>query len=553
VPAGRSDDSQPSKYDEVLTDIGQMLAGCDTPGALYHTLYEQTSKVVDSTGFLVGLYDEAVQTVTIVYQVDTGVELPGGSFPLGSGFTSQVIRTHQPSLIRRWSMEGPRVRIQYATDQKGLPESGITVPLLLGARVVGVLSVQSYIEERYDETDLLRMQVIAGQAAIAIDRLQSGSAQNGQLPKRVSELETIIAGMSEALLIVDARGAITRLNRVARDLLCPENGTGEIVLGQPLDTERWGQWALGPRSVAEALRPLIEALRRGEALNDLEIEVHSGGRRTFSFSCATLRDAAGDLTGGVIVFRDVTGRREVERMKDEMLSIASHELKGPISVIKGHAQILESQVTSGRATTESMKHGLAAIVQSSERLAGLLDLLLDLSRIEAGRLELDPIPTDLVALTRSVVERTRAVAARHRLEVRGPDHIEGTWDARRLEQLLHNLLANAVKYSPMGGTVEIELGADDQTATVSVRDEGIGLLQEDLPRVFERFYRAEGVRKLEGTGLGLYICQGIVSAHGGRIWAESPGHGRGTTFSFALPRGVAGYDASPPSCGPALE
>jgi signal transduction histidine kinase len=236
-----------------------------------------------------------------------------------------------------------------------------------------------------------------------------------------------------------------------------------------------------------------------------------------------------------------------------MLSIASHELKGPISVIKGHAQILESQVTSGRATTESMKHGLAAIVQSSERLAGLLDLLLDLSRIEAGRLELDPIPTDLVALTRSVVERTRAVAARHRLEVRGPDHIEGTWDARRLEQLLHNLLANAVKYSPMGGTVEIELGADDQTATVSVRDEGIGLLQEDLPRVFERFYRAEGVRKLEGTGLGLYICQGIVSAHGGRIWAESPGHGRGTTFSFALPRGVAGYDASPPSCGPALE
>jgi signal transduction histidine kinase len=110
------------------------------------------------------------------------------------------------------------------------------------------------------------------------------------------------------------------------------------------------------------------------------------------------------------------------------------------------------------------------------------------------------------------------------------------WDAGRLEQVLQNLVTNAIKYAPGGGPIEISVEADAQQVTVSVRDQGLGIAAEELPQVFERFYRVAGTRGLEGSGLGLYICQGIVSAHGGRIWANSDGPGRGSTFGFSLPR-----------------
>jgi signal transduction histidine kinase len=111
----------------------------------------------------------------------------------------------------------------------------------------------------------------------------------------------------------------------------------------------------------------------------------------------------------------------------------------------------------------------------------------------------------------------------------------GHWDQRRIEEVVQNLLNNAVKYSPVGGRIEVRLEADRTQATVTVRDSGIGLADEDAPHVFERFYRGQGMRRLEGTGLGLYICHAIVTAHGGRIWAESNGPGHGSTFTFTLP------------------
>jgi signal transduction histidine kinase len=169
-------------------------------------------------------------------------------------------------------------------------------------------------------------------------------------------------------------------------------------------------------------------------------------------------------------------------------------------------------------------------------LTGLLDLLLDFSRVEAGRLDLERRPLNLTPLIESLVGEAQATTERHKILYLGHDHIEGLWDEQRIEQVLRNLLTNAVKYSPGGGVVAVEMEASDAMVTVRVRDQGTGLPPDDLPHLFERFYRAEGTRRLEGAGLGLYICQAIVAAHGGRIWAESDGIGRGSTFSFTLPR-----------------
>src|SRR5690606_28143596 len=160
-----------------------------------------------------------------------------GAFPLGSGFTSQVIRTRSPRLIRHWSAEGPPVQIQYATGQRGLPESSITVPLLAGNEVVGVLSIQSYRADTYDEDDLLTLETLGRQIGLAIQNLRVSQRLDTQLQRRVSELETILESMDDALLIVDAQGRIVRLNRAARELL--NAGDTSIVYGQPLDLEKW--------------------------------------------------------------------------------------------------------------------------------------------------------------------------------------------------------------------------------------------------------------------------------------------------------------------------
>ena len=518
----------------VVQAIGRAIARPFDPVQVLRALHRELSSVLDTTILILGLYDEPSQTVEVVGQIIAGKELPGGSFPLGSGFTSQAIRTGRAQLIRRWSQNGPRVQVQYATDQPGLPESALTVPLDVNGRVIGVLLVQSYQPEAYDEDDLLLIEAIAGQVAAAVEAMRQSEYLVTQRQRRVSELEAVLAGISDALLIVDDAGRIVRLNNAARNFFSAQNVS--VVLGQPLDQEQWGQWPLGARELAEALKPIIAALRRGEALADHEIEFRAGERRVLSFSCSPLREPGSGLAGGAIVFRDVTERRAVERLKDEILSIASHDLRTPLTVVKGHAQILQRQIAGGRANADTIAKGLSMIVQQTDRVIELLALLLDLSRLEAGRLELRRDRTDLAALTRSVIEGIRTTTDRHRLVLRAPSRLIGNWDERRLERVLHNLLANAVKYSPSGGTIEVKIEASAEGVTVCVRDEGTGLAPDQLAQIFERFYQAESTQRLEGAGLGLYICQGIIAAHGGRIWAESDGLGLGSRFYFSLPR-----------------
>ncbi|MDQ6671757.1 MAG: ATP-binding protein [Chloroflexota bacterium] len=500
---------------------------------LFRAAQRETARALDAPTFLLGLYDEGSQTVEVVCQVERGVELAGGTFPVGSGLTSQVIGSRQSRLIRRWSHNGPPVQLQYASSTPGLPESAVTAPLLFGDQVLGVISAFSYQPDAFDEDDLTVLEVIANQLTNAIANLRNSDSLDTQLQRRVSESEAILANMSDALLVVDNAGRLVRLNLAARKLLCVD--ATSIVLGQPLDREQWGQWPLGGREVAETLAPMIDVLQRGKVPPTIEIELHGTGRRVLSFSGAPLSDSYGALTGCLLVVRDITGQHEVQRLKDEMLLIASHDLKTPVTVIKGQAQVLRRGIHRGLATLESVDAGLATIVGQVDRLTSLLDLLLDLSQIEAGRLDIKPAPMDLRQLVSTLIMSTQATTDRHRLQLRAPKQLVGKWDERRLQQVVGNLLTNAVKYSPDGGQIDVTIRRGKRWVTVRLRDYGVGLLPEEVEHVFERFYRAKGIRQLEGTGLGLYICEGIVAAHGGRIWVESAGPGQGSEFCFTLP------------------
>ena len=230
----------------------------------------------------------------------------------------------------------------------------------------------------------------------------------------------------------------------------------------------------------------------------------------------------------------VRAREEVTRIKDDFLSAAAHDLKTPLTTILAQAQLLERQARR-RPDAPIDRQGLERIIREAKRLARLVRELLDASRVEQGRLLGVREPLDLVEVVREVCAGWTFERHHCSIEANGP--VEGEFDRARMMQLLENLIENAVKYSPEGGTVRLHIWRENGQANLTVTDQGIGIASGDLPTLFERFQRGSNVddRRFAGMGLGLFICRGIVEQHGGRIWASSPGVGHGSTFHVALP------------------
>ena len=518
---------------ELASRLGALASDSRDLVELFRALYDETARVMDATVFLFAVYDEVSQTVQVVRQMDRGEEHSGGSFPLGKGFTSEVIRTGTPRIVR-WAAEGPPIRLLYGTEPGELvsPRSGAVVPIVSGGRVVGVLSAQSYRPEAYEEEDLLSLCAIAAQAGATIKRLRATEQMALEHERHALQLEAVLASMNDALLIVDARGAIVRLNRAARELLCLDGSS--LVLGQPLERQRLEQWPGTAREIAEALVPVIDAIRSGRTVAEVDVELHSGERRVLSLGASVLRSPTAVLEGGVIVFRDITAQRDLERLREDIFAMAWHDMHTPITVIRGHAELLQRRLASGDRDRSAFKAAASLIMKHADRLAELLTALFDIRCLEAGVLTVARWPMDLNALVREVTDGMRPTA-RHEITVSADGSVVGEWDERRIRQVLTNLVSNAMKYSPEGSTVTVSVTSDETTATIRVCDEGIGLDVSELAQLFGRGYRANSVRTLRGAGLGLYLSNGLVTSHGGRMWAESPGHGQGSTFCFELP------------------
>ncbi len=231
----------------------------------------------------------------------------------------------------------------------------------------------------------------------------------------------------------------------------------------------------------------------------------------------------------------VEALRTLDRLKSELLSTVSHELRTPLASIKGYSTTLLRRDVEW--TRDDQIEFLSIIDEEADRLNTMIDDLLQMSEIEAGILKIRRRSTNIGKLTQKVVKRVKARAQSHNINCQvAPNLRETNVDARRLEQVMHNLVENAVKYSPEGGEIEVRVDQEDSRIRFSVADQGIGIALEDQGRVFDRFYRVEGslARETGGSGLGLAICRGIVEAHGGKIWVESA-PGAGSVFTFAVP------------------
>ncbi|MBI3636407.1 MAG: hypothetical protein HY216_09370, partial [Candidatus Rokubacteria bacterium] len=270
----------------------------------------------------------------------------------------------------------------------------------------------------------------------------------------------------------------------------------------------------------------------GEGRGELELVAP---RRIVQWRSRPTLDAGGTPLGLTLTFRDVTEEREIEQMKSDFVSFVTHQLRTPLAGIKWMLELAgqESDVPAG------VQSYLADAQGSSERLIALVNDLLDISRLERGRLDVDPRPTDLGVLTYDVLDELALLLKDkgHRLQVLiPPDLPEISVDPQLIRQTVLNLVSNAVKYTPAGGRITVRLEASDGVLVWSVEDTGIGVPKDDQRRLFEKFYRAENVFALEteGTGLGLYLVRLIVERFGGRVWCESE-EGHGATFSFTLP------------------
>lgn len=289
---------------------------------------------------------------------------------------------------------------------------------------------------------------------------------------------------------------------------------------------------LTARSVINPVRALIIAAHR-IARGDFDSEVPRAGGGELRQLATTLDDMRQDLRSA----RDA--RDDVDRLKDEFVSSISHELRTPLGYIKGYTTTLLRTDADWDADTQ--REFLGIIDQSSDQLEELVDHLLDISRISEGRLAVEPEQLRIEVLADEVARRASGRVAGHAIEVAIPESLPMVLaDRDRIGQVLGNLIDNAIKYSPDGGRITITAVASGEEVVVAVRDEGIGIPQELLATVFDRFQRGNHprVRTIRGTGLGLPICRGIVEAHGGRIWAERAPD-RGTIVRFTLPVAVS--------------
>ncbi|QDE72226.1 PAS domain-containing sensor histidine kinase [Myxococcus xanthus] len=386
-------------------------------------------------------------------------------------------------------------------------------------------------------------------ARLQVPESSPGQAAEGGVTRHAPEslahmnsvLRATFDSIAEGVIVVDLNKRVTAFNKRFLDIW---GLTEEMMVDR--DAERVLERAAGGVKDSESFTSRIR--ERFEASEQVDVETVEllDGR---ILERKSLPQRMGDtIIGRVWSYREVTAERQAEaererllreaqeaiRVRDDFLSIAAHELKTPLTPLKLHLQMLRQHGTEGDGA--SARHVDKSLMQVS-RLTGLVNDLLDTSRIQEGRLTLKHGPVVLQELAHDVVSEMRLSSAHHRVEYEAPDApLVVLGDADRLAQVLVNLMENAFKYSPSGGTVRVRVAREDRHAHVSVQDEGMGIPRDQQGYLFERFFRARNapISGFGGLGLGLYICGDIVERHGGRLWVESE-LGRGSTFHFTVP------------------
>jgi PAS domain S-box-containing protein len=411
--------------------------------------------------------------------------------------------------------------------------SAIWVPVLSKSRVLGVMVVGSQRLHEFLQREINLLKAFGSQLGMALEN----SLLYDEVTRGKAYIENLVENAGDVIVSTDMEDRILTWNRGA-----------EIITGYSKAEVREQHLSiLLPPERFHELEEMRAKVEIAGALRDIEVRCKKkdGGMIYLSLSVSPVRDVEGKIVGFLRVAKDVTEKRryerrlkEVDKLKSDFVSNVSHELRTPLTSIKGSVDNMLDGLTG--ALNEKQVRYLSRIKSSTDRLSRLINDLLDLSRIESGRVEIRSTSLSLTALAEEVAEQLKSLAAEKliRIEVPPPDPQMTVWaDRDKITQVLMNLIGNAVKFTPQNGkvTVALEKNGDDYVQ-ISVADTGPGILSEEKNKIFSKFYQFADIdkEKPKGSGLGLAISKALVEMHGGKIWVESEA-GKGSKFYFTLP------------------
>lgn len=405
--------------------------------------------------------------------------------------------------------------------------NGTALPLAAHGQVIGVIFIFRNYTDLFTPNDRVLLQSFADQAAIAV----FNARLYGQVSYEKQRLDALLDSAADGILILHADLTIERVNDAFERLYGKTND--ELVGLSHDDVIRWERdpqgstlneaiangWPLTPNATlyveGDLERPLPPALPVG-------------------ITYAPLLSREGKLRNIIVSVRDITHFRTADEIKSTFISIVSHELRTPVALIKGYASTLRRD--DARWDKHTISDSLAVIEEEADRLSKMIDDLLDASRLQAGGLTLNRGDVSLPNLARRVAEKFTSQVSQHSIVTDFSENFPVILgDETRIEQVVINLVSNALKYAP-SGEIRISGRVRPEQVVVCVSDQGPGIEAKDLPHIFDRFYRSStAVKQTKGAGLGLYLARAIVEAHGGRIWAD-PKPDSGARICFSMPR-----------------
>ncbi|GAB4411285.1 MAG: hypothetical protein Fur0044_05250 [Anaerolineae bacterium] len=490
------------------------------------------------------------ETGNLIYRAALGRDRPLGrgghrtQYRPGYGLAGKIIETRQPRIVPDLSLDPDWVTMKETPDRR----SALAVPLITGEDVLGVLLL-FHPEINYFTEDHLKLVVAAGaQVATAINnaelyRLITDQAQRLGVMLRTQQAEAaknqaILKGITDGVLVLDARRKIVLVNPKAAEILNIEaenleNLSIQQSLEQLPEADEPGLTYLFYQQLLKALA----ALEAGESSAEFRVEA---GNQVIAVILAPVTLAPDEQPSVVALLRDISREVEIDRIKNEFISTVSHELRTPMTSIKGYADLLVSGSKQVGELNPIQRRFVQVIQSNANRLTELVNDILEISRIETGRINLELEALDIIDLIGEVAIsfEGQMVKKAMNLSLNLPNKLPHVYaDRARVTQILVNLIGNAWQYTPEGGDIVVYARATDKGfMQIDVRDTGIGIVEKDIQYVFDRFFRSERteVQVVDGTGLGLSITKMFVEMLGGEIWVKSQ-LDVGTTFSFTLP------------------
>ncbi|MCA1840785.1 MAG: ATP-binding protein [Actinomycetota bacterium] len=488
----------------LLLEAGRELMGLLDLETLLNRILDSATRIVGGASGFIAVFDQAAAKVTMA--VFAGIERssfrevladPGFSQMFGNPSDAAIAGESAPSVL--------------ASAPAG------THPVVGSIRGEGKTRAVVVAFGRPDPERSRLFHTFISQASLAIRNAQLYEA----VGRKEQELTSIVHSIPNPVVVVDRSGDLVAANNTAEELF-----------GFSADFQK-GQTVKGLLQ-----EPELENLLLSEEGVLLEVSLGVPVPKVWKARASRLFSQSSSMAGRILVMEDVTTERDMEKLKADFVAVIGHELRTPITLIKGFVKTLmrKSDVLSGEQLTDALE----TIESQTTRLERLIEDLLYVSRIETSRQPLLLTETDLSGLAKRLLLEFQSANAGRTFALSAPQALMATFDAIKIEQVIYHLVDNAVKFSQPDSPITVELKDQHDSITVAVIDKGIGILSADLPTLFERFHQVDitSTRKVGGMGVGLYICKTLIDAHGGKIKVDSVWD-KGSTFTFSLPKNLA--------------